>query len=1115
MTYKNTLLLLLVLFSLSSQRLRGFSVPSRDSFTPINHGIQILIELTSSKKELYYSFENKFDSSDIIIYTKNARQYTTSMYFYDSYESIKTDKDGEYINYVKEFDLSEKLNYITSTKKCTYYIIVKDGYATKDFITIFNEKDTLDLKEDQPFLIPMFFSNNMYTFTFSGEKDEAIYLDMNINDKSFSESIIIYKNDVEILRAEKNKGIIPLNEEKEKGEYKIYISSSNDEIYTNIKSSIILRKSDSKVRLLESEKEVNIFYVNSDDFYFYVDLDNYELNEENIITFKITHNTYKNKLLQYCYAKNMNFQEFNDDKFISNMPSHEEETEFYFNRLNTIEIIHHLYFSRTQPVEENKKSYLLVHCNVKIEDDTYFEAENIQVFLSSRASVLDFSEKTKINEKVRIKDYVPKIYKVMIPINENPEENKRSYAFYTNVKIQTIYENSMINSDYNNEELKQIYAISNTQLKKEKGSCKIFYIKLFGAEQEINLRLESTESELYYTSGDERPYKTISQQHLNCGNSFYFIGSYSSLASDTYYFLEEIYGEYDLYYRNEILDNDEDIIFTNSNKKYLMNSKIGNLTKTFDIIELKCQNPGYFNLHLLKNYFTRTLVLYQRQVAIVPKGALYIYPHINEDQSKVYVEISTPLGKEISIKTNIINEKINSTNRFFQAQYNNDTIPKYFTLNITEDCTVISTRLTDNKLYEIVDGESAKINEENILFKLENAQTYKSVNLTINRVFDGYTFTMFKGDVNYGIDMLLSGYETVPLTEQNSINLVLSNPYLKSNSMIPDKEDSPFYIAFHVNDPEGYQKSIFVQYNNIEDIYEEWENQVIKTLPVENKKYALKVENEVKKLSLVYQSCGNSLKEINLYNYDDIINSFSIKNKFNLEVFNNYLIPEQISPIFMDDEGNKYQGAQISLSLKEISLKEIDDLNNEDKYKLSQNGKVLKIDSLNGVKEYTIYVFNQKHEDLKYIQNICYLDSLKNKIMELKNETDPTYIGIYTTNNTTYTIKEEGIYIITVVANLEDNMPLNYIFKEFKYDSNLSPDDDDKDHEGDDGNDNTLVIVLSIVIPIIIIIIGILVFILWKKRKKSSESIESKLPIEDDDNQALVRETLTETNNNN
>ena len=38
------------------------------------------------------------------------------MYFYDSYESIEVDQDGEYFNYIKELDLSEKLNYINSKK---------------------------------------------------------------------------------------------------------------------------------------------------------------------------------------------------------------------------------------------------------------------------------------------------------------------------------------------------------------------------------------------------------------------------------------------------------------------------------------------------------------------------------------------------------------------------------------------------------------------------------------------------------------------------------------------------------------------------------------------------------------------------------------------------------------------------------------------------------------------------------------------------------------------------------------------------------------------------------------------------------------------------------------
>ena len=130
------------LFSLWSPRLRDYLFPDKDSFIPLNHGIPTLIELTNITSELYYLFDNQFDSSDIIIYTKNAKQYTTSMYFYDSYESIKIDQNGEYINFIKELDLSEKLNYVNSTKKCNYYIIIKDfgKFKTKDYITIFNER---------------------------------------------------------------------------------------------------------------------------------------------------------------------------------------------------------------------------------------------------------------------------------------------------------------------------------------------------------------------------------------------------------------------------------------------------------------------------------------------------------------------------------------------------------------------------------------------------------------------------------------------------------------------------------------------------------------------------------------------------------------------------------------------------------------------------------------------------------------------------------------------------------------------------------------------------------------------------------------------------------------
>ena len=84
---------------------------------------------------------------------------------------------------------------------------------------------------------------------------------------------------------------------------------------------------------------------------------------------------------------------------------------------------------------------------------------------------------------------------------------------------------------------------------KFKNNNKVLYIKLFGAKQEINFRIESTNSEIYYLNSQLRPSKILSQQHLNCGNSFYYIGSYSVLAEDTSYYLEEIYGKYNLYYR--------------------------------------------------------------------------------------------------------------------------------------------------------------------------------------------------------------------------------------------------------------------------------------------------------------------------------------------------------------------------------------------------------------------------------------------------------------------------------------------------------------------------------------------------------------------------------------
>lgn len=1095
---KKLIQLLLIFFNiyLTTQK---FSVPI-SSFVPINSNALTLMELRENQRELYFSFDNQFDGSDIVINVKKAKQYTTRLYLYSSYDAVKTNGEGQYIDYLEEFDLSEKLLYYKSAKKQTYYIVIKDlgDYSTKDYFSIFNEQDILELKPDEPFTIKLFLSKNLYKFNFKAEKDEVVSLDFNINNLNFGETIAILLNNEVVYKGERNKGMIKLNEEKAYGgTYEVQIKSTNDEVYTPIKSSIALYKEKNTVLKLEEEKPANVFYVNSKKFRFYVDVNDYELNEENLITFKFTHNASRNKLIEYCYAKNMNFEEFDDNKFISNMPAHEEDSEAHFSRLNTLDNVYHLYFARTQKPEENKKSYLLVHCSMKIDDDLYYDPETITVYLSKRAISLNLSDNQylngdfiKINQKITIEDFIPKVYRISLPYSDK----KLSYVFYTNIQIQTVYEDSMIKSDYSNYELRQIYALS-TEKKEKK-----VYVKLFGAKQEINFRLESTDSDIYYYSRISRPVQILSQQHLNCGNSFYYIGNYGNLAADSKFYLEEIYGKYNVFYKNSITDSDSDTILTNGNSQYLMDSKDGLLSKTFDIVELKCESPGYFNFHLLINYFTKTLTMYKRQVAYAPEGNIYIYPTVNEAQKHINLEVTTLLGKEVDIYANNITKKINSDDRYFQINFKKaEDVPKSIKLNVKESNTLLSIKLSDDSLYNVVEGYRSRVNEEFILFKLNDSVEYKNVNITLKRVSHDYSYTMFRGDVSYTFNPILSGYATCPLEEQNQINLILSNPYLKLNSMVPDKENSPFYIMFYVNDPEGVQKDVYLDYTPIEK-YETIPNSEIKIYSTTEGKYGLDINKDVSKVSVLYQSCGKSLKGLNIYSYDDILNSFDSKNKYNLGVFNNYLIPKQVGPIFEKDEGNQYEGAIVGISLEEISKDEIDNYN-KNEYAVRQNGKVLKWNPVNNVKEYVVFVFNEKNEDLKYIQNPCFLDHIqKSYINASENET--SYIAHYTTGNNYYELSENGTFITTVVANMGEKMPMKFIYKEYAYNSSAEPYDEDTDDDGD----NTLLIELLVIIPILVIIIIILIVYLVRKNKQKEIHIDKDL------NRKLVRDTTNSSN---
>ena len=126
-------------------------IPPETDFKPLSSREISHFELTKEKSEVYYSFQNKYEASDIVLNFKIGKGFTSYCYIYDSYEKITQDDKGQYINSIKDFQITEN-DFILKDSELTiktgkYYIIIKDIINSfyKDYISIFNEQDTIVL----------------------------------------------------------------------------------------------------------------------------------------------------------------------------------------------------------------------------------------------------------------------------------------------------------------------------------------------------------------------------------------------------------------------------------------------------------------------------------------------------------------------------------------------------------------------------------------------------------------------------------------------------------------------------------------------------------------------------------------------------------------------------------------------------------------------------------------------------------------------------------------------------------------------------------------------------------------------------------------------------------
>ena len=1112
------LIFFLIISIVSQTSQKGIrAVVPEDEFVLLKSREIVQFQLNKTNNEIYYSFQNNFDESDIVISLKVGKGFTTYCYIYDSYDNIKINSKGEYVNPIKEVELSENYIILKSSeleiKKTKYYFIIKDIFNSfnKDYITIFNEQDEINLIKEKFIIMEKFYSKNKYYFSFSHTKNEIVTLDLNINDTDFYQDVYIYKNPNKelIYKGEKNKGEIKLNEDRDsEGDYIIEIESQ-EKPYIDIKSSIILHKDEVFVKELKYGSPLTFAYTGNKLFNLYVDLNEYNLNDENIITFKFGNQIFDRNLLSHCYAKVLNFESYDDSKFLSNMPAKEEENEAVFSRLSGSSNIYQLYFKNTKQKEENKKPFLLIHLSIQKEEhdtDEYISPEEFSIYLSKKPITINLGEyknkKMIIDENIKLEDYICQIYKIILPEIED-DSNKLSYIFFSSINIEVVYNYSMLVNDHLKDQTKMIHVLSSDE--SEYNFTKILYVKLFGfSNEKVNFKIESTEYLVNYIFKDSRSTKTYNNKLTDCSKPFYYIGEYSLNAKMGYFYLETFYGKINTYYKKIISPGDS--ILINENPKYLIEDNLIKFESSLDIVEFKCEIPGLFQIHFIDDTDSdnRQINLLSKVYTFLPRMTDFtITPIINYPQEDVSFEIYTPTGAEIEINDGSKITYIDSNNKYYQVKYKNESeVPYLFTVFSKKD-TVISISLTNKNNFAIVDSDYSRIGENysQVIVKLLQKENCENINLEINKVYYGYNYSFFKGNVEYAANLVESESDYIEIDRSYKIKMIIPNPYLREE--IYD-ENIAYYFMFYIEDYEKIQKEVFVTYNEIKE-YEIINKDVPMIIFKDNEKYQLpKFEGNMTDMNIIYQSCGNLLKQINIYNYEDQIKTIINNENESIYQHDSIKIYHELSNLTyrLDinlDEKQKdinpfLNGAVIGITEENITDEDIEKYSNLT-LNISQNGRRVEWDPIENISHYDVYVLNENNTYVPFLKNPCLLQSIKNHYPPHKVYDNEDYYEKYYSSSTNYiTLNEKGRYYVTVSANISGQVPLIYIYDKVIFDSSLIPED------SEESLDNGTKIFMGISIPLVFISVFIILIALTKCNKNPIIDPESS-------KSSLVRDT--------
>ena len=685
-------------------------------------------------------------------------------------------------NQFQEIDTTDFDDYV--------YIVIKETYKYfyKDYITIYNPNEIIQLKPSEPLIINNFLSNNKYQMRFTSEKNfELIYNTLN-TEKNTRKITIKYENETIINQNDES------NYQKEfnPGEVNIIVENFVEEekdikILAQDFSLIIYEKSDlygfKKVNENEAIKSKYIYNNKEQDFYFYVDIS--QKTNSNTLNFKLN---FKHYLL-----KNVNFftniiyldEEISETVLENNIPtdkklpySYDEDSDEYLR----------IYFKDIN--NEKLYKYLLVKVEIT-ENEYYVGSKEIEISLGNEVEIFDLKERDN-NKAFTINktliDYIPIYFKLVLNPNEKYLLTSQYQDLTSFIKGDLLNENNQINNNYliNTNEIIILSEINELTVKVFGSTSKkvIFYIekidsnKLMSAENVRN-------NEIFEIKMNENECKEGIKYILGT----YDYETYAYGVNKVNYYATIDSGDFEVYYKNNIKLEDDESLFPSEQSQIQEFNKRIILDKNIDLFTVKCKKAGTMSIRPETKKFKETTHTIEQNTIVQKQLLSYseivqLTSLLGQKEGTVYFSILPLEGQKLSIipdTPGLFPEKTIENNDLF---FSSADLSKY-------KMDQLAIRVNTTTLEKSIEILEIIHNKYNTYKKMNNGE---NKNITLNNVY-------------------------IPISEKNKkIKIVLENLESKeiSYGVIKSASNNENYLATADKYPNTTKKEIKGKKENID-----------------------------------------------------------------------------------------------------------------------------------------------------------------------------------------------------------------------------------------------------------------------------------------------------------